>query len=84
MPKIDSTMKGSQRFNPLLLSKYPNSVLKPTHSIFHNILTRYLFDSYFERVITKVYKLSDGFVIPACTTTGVLTHNYAASKPWSL
>ncbi|KAI9837892.1 MAG: hypothetical protein M1837_002682 [Sclerophora amabilis] len=46
MSKMDSIMKESQRFNPLLLIT-------------------------FERVVTKEYRLSDGFVIPANTWIGV-------------
>lgn len=49
MVKLDSIMKESQRFNPLLLIT-------------------------FERVVTKDYALSDGFVIPANTTIGVPAH----------
>lgn len=50
MVKLDSIMKESQRFNPLLLIT-------------------------FERVVTKDYALSDGFVIPANTTIGIPAHS---------
>lgn len=48
LEKMDSFMKESQRFNPLLLIT-------------------------FERLVTKDYALSDGFVIPKGTTIGVPT-----------
>lgn len=62
MTKLDSILKESQRFNPLLLRK-SMSVLQSYSSADQTVT--------FERLITADYKLSDGFLIPAGTTIGV-------------
>lgn len=64
MKKLDSFMKESQRFNPLLLSTYPDWSLE---DIADSLIVT------FERLVTKDYALSDGFVIPKGTTIGVPT-----------
>jgi cytochrome P450 len=67
MYKLDSFMKESQRHNPLLLSKFPSfaSAASPGYANINTCAAT------FERVITRDYKMSDGFVIPKGTTIGV-------------
>jgi ent-kaurene oxidase len=68
--KLDSIMKESQRFNPLLLGAYTRIALSPlvTWRLISIVAVT------FERVVTKDYVLSDGLVIPANTTIGVPAH----------
>lgn len=81
MPKLDSIMKESQRFNPLLLGKLKTSLLSIIPTIFCG--TGYLVDLglltrvglvTFERIIHENLTLSNGFTIPKNTTIGVPTH----------
>ncbi|KAI4087876.1 MAG: hypothetical protein LQ344_006501 [Seirophora lacunosa] len=64
MPKMDSFLKESQRFNPLLLSTYPRHT--PHHP--SNLASVTM-----ERLVHVDYPMSDGFVIPAHTSVGVAT-----------
>ncbi|KAL8868212.1 MAG: hypothetical protein Q9174_005138, partial [Haloplaca sp. 1 TL-2023] len=66
MPKLDSFMRESQRFNPLLLSQ--------SHVLFHARITHSLFVVTFERLIRHDLTLTDGFTIPANTQIGVPAH----------
>jgi ent-kaurene oxidase len=74
MAKMDSFMKESQRFNPLLLSEHP-----PSKSEAEKMLPVWLIlflttnAVTFERVIHKPLTLSSGFTIPAHTTIGIPT-----------
>lgn len=69
MVKMDSFMKESQRFNPLLLSEYDSQILGK-----RSRLTLCLSDAVtFERVIHRPFTLSSGFTIPAHTTIGIPT-----------
>lgn len=65
--KLDSIMKESQRFNPLLLSKFVPAFLNADWILLNLLLVT------FERVIHTPYRLSDGFVIPAHTQIGIPT-----------
>ncbi|KAJ0168794.1 Ent-kaurene oxidase, partial [Colletotrichum tanaceti] len=73
MTKMDSFMKESQRFNPLLLSKYP------TQRVFRTSYS-YLLIVTFERVVHRPFTLSSGFTIPPHTTIGVPTQAIAMDK----
>ena len=65
MQKLDSFMKESQRFNPIVLSKYsPIQAFPLKDSTEHKTVT-------FARLVVHDYHLSDGFVIPAGTNIGV-------------
>lgn len=66
--KMDSFMKESQRFNPLLLSMCSKLVMQQTKA--SNCRP---FTVTFERIITKDLVLRDGFLIPNGTTIGVPT-----------
>ncbi|KAI9685127.1 MAG: hypothetical protein M1822_004714 [Bathelium mastoideum] len=61
--KLDSIMKESQRFNPLLLSR---SFPSPSTQ---NLSSKYLVTM--ERIVTCEYRLDDGFIIPKGTQVGV-------------
>lgn len=66
--KMDSFMKESQRFNPLLLSR--------SHKTLRRVLGYCPANSCtvtFERLVTKDYTLRDGFFVPAGTQIGVPT-----------
>lgn len=87
--KLDSIMKESQRFNPLLLSEFFPSPLFPSFRLpnlfalpFFSVSPNLFFDAdrgpcpktvTFERVVHTDYPLSDGTVIPAHTTVGIPT-----------
>lgn len=62
--KMDSFMKESQRFNPLLLSTF-TSLFNRTEHIDQQLAVT------FERIVTRDYTLADGFLVPAGTTIGV-------------
>lgn len=84
MPKLDSIMKESQRFNPLLLGELKLRAFRA----FTPIARRSTFKESschlglliriglvtFERIIRENLTLSNGFTIPANTTIGVPTH----------
>lgn len=66
--KLDSFMKESQRFNPLLLSQYSSPARRQMKAAKCRPVT-----VTFERIITKDLVLKDGFLIPKGTTIGAPT-----------
>ena len=65
--KLDSIMKESRRFNPLLLGRFP--IFCHCHKLLANPGPTVTF----ERVIHQPYRLSDGFEIPGNTQIGIPT-----------
>lgn len=68
--KLDSFMKESQRFNPLVFSK----PIPPLHTIPHLLTPATPHIVTFGRVIHKDLRLSDGLLIPAQTVIGIPSH----------
>ena len=64
--KMDSFMKESQRFNPLLLSMSIPPFMIAEHIYQQPTVT-------FECILTRDHTLANGFMIPAGTTIGVPT-----------
>ncbi|EKG13641.1 Cytochrome P450 [Macrophomina phaseolina MS6] len=77
LPLLDSIMKESQRFNPLLLSKFypPRNALARSYIMPPSTsLTAWINKVTFERIVTKDWPLSNGFIIPANTQIGLPTN----------
>ena len=65
--KLDSIMKESQRFNPLLLSELIQEHKRRTR------INEFVILVTFERVVHQSFRLSNGFEIPGGTQIGVPT-----------